>query len=628
MKIKIKELRIRNFRSYKTADINLSDNCVLIGANNVGKTTLLRAVQVAFTRGIRVGSDDIFIMDGESLPKDREAIIDVLIVPTDDQKKEVAEFDDQWFEHFGELRGENPNDLSQFFAMRTIIAFNYIKEEYEIEKKALIEWPKSEEVESYTNYNRNRITDRVLQAIPIFYMDAKRDIAAEMKDRYSYWGKLVRDVGLNEQEIKDIEAVLDDINNTIIERSSVLKHLIENLSKVSKTVSTSKESIKVNPVSRKIKDLNRGIDITFKDQGSESFPISNHGMGTRSWITFLTLVAYIEWINKQMKNEETPYHSLILLEEPEAHLHPQAQRKIFNQINGIAGQKIVSSHSPMIVGQVDIDNIRHISKEGATSKIDFINTSELSDVDLRKIRQEILKTRGDLLFANAIILCEGETEEQVLPSFFKEYFGIETFEVGINVISVGGKGKYKPFIRIAKDLNIKFYILSDGEDDTIKKVKKDAKNVFGEEKVINVLKNIKFLPNGCDFEKYLIEEKYDIELDIAMKEILGEDYLANHIQRKDGTKKDRKPSSEICRTCNQNIYEDIFRDYKGEDGEKKALLDCIHDNKTAYSSIIAEVIIENREEGKIPRVISDLFKEINNDLKIIDIAKDLEEVTV
>lgn len=627
MGIKIKELRIRNFRSYKSADIDLSDNCVLIGANNVGKTTLLRAIQVAFTRGIRVGSEDIFIMDGESLSKDRKAIIDLLIVPTDDEKKETIEFDDQWFEHLGELRSENPDDLSQFFAMRVIIAFNHIKKEYVIEKKALIEWPKSEDVESYINYNRNRITDRVLQSIPIFYMDAKRDIATEMKDRYSYWGRLVRDVGLNEQEIKEIETVLDDINNTIIERSSVLKHLTKNLSKVSKTVSTSEESIKVNPVSRKIKDLNRGIDITFKDQDSESFPISNHGMGTRSWITFLTLVAYIEWINKQMKSDETPYHPLILLEEPEAHLHPQAQRKIFNQINGITGQKIVSSHSPMIVGQVGIDNIRHISKDGATSKIDFINTSELTEVDIRKIRQEIFKTRGDLLFANAIILCEGETEEQALPSFFKEYFGIETFEVGINVISVGGKGKYKPFIRIAKDLDIKFYILSDGEEDTINKVEKDVKTIFGEE-VISVLKNINFLPNGCDFERYLIEEKYDIELDIAMKEILGEDYLENHIQRKDGTKKDRKPSSERCSSCNQKIYEDIFRDYRGEDGEKEALLDCIHANKTAYSSIIAEVIINNRTEEKIPTVISNLFKEINDDLKIIDVAKDFEEVTL
>ncbi|WP_010170112.1 ATP-dependent nuclease [Bacillus coahuilensis] len=475
MGIRIKELRIRNFRSYKSADIDLSDNCVLIGANNVGKTTLLQAIQVAFVRGTRVGSDDIYINNGESLPKDRKAIIDLLIVPTDEQNNEVMEFEDKWFEHFGDLRSENPTDLGQFFAMRTVIAFDIVKGEYQVEKKALIEWPKTEEVESYSKYNRNRITDRVLQSIPIFYMDAKRDIASEMKDRYSYWGKLVKDVGLDEGEIEKIEGVLDEINDTIIERSSVLNHLTKYLSKISKTVNTKEESIKINPVSRKIRDLNRGIDITFKDQDSESFPISNHGMGTRSWITFLTLVAYIAWKNKQMKDEEIPYHPLILLEEPEAHLHPQAQRKIFNQINGIAGQKIVSTHSPMIVGQVDIDDIRHISKEEGMSKINYVDTTELDYEEIRKIRQEIFKTRGDLLFANAIILCEGETEEQALPVFFKEYFECETFEAGINVISVGGKGKYKPFLRIAKDFNINFYLLSDGEKETIKKVQKGYK---------------------------------------------------------------------------------------------------------------------------------------------------------
>lgn len=48
-----------------------------------------------------------------------------------------------------------------------------------------------------------------------------------------------------------------------------------------------------------------------------------------------------------------------------------------------------------------------------------INTSELEPSDIRKIKREVINTRGDLLFANAIILCEGETEEQSLPVFLR-----------------------------------------------------------------------------------------------------------------------------------------------------------------------------------------------------------------
>lgn len=621
MGISIKEVRIRNFKSYKSADISLSNNCVLIGANNVGKTSLLQALEVAFVRGIRVNDEHIFVSLDEILPKSRKAIIDILIVPTDEHNQEVQEFNEEWFEHFGELRSEDKDTMVQFFAMRTIIAFNPTKGEYEIEKKALIEWPRSERLENYTDYKRTRITEKVLQSMPLFYMDAKRDIAIEMKDRNSYWGRLVRDVGLESDEIETIETTLDQINNHIIDRSPILKHLTDNLSKISRTVNSDEASIKINPVSRKIRDLNRGIDLTFKDEHSERFPISNHGMGTRSWITFLTVVAYISWRIEQMDNDEMPYHPIVLLEEPEAHLHPQAQRKIFNQINSLSGQKIVSTHSPMIVGQVEIEDIRHISKVEGSSSINAINTAFLEEQEIRKIKHEILKSRGDLLFANAILLCEGETEEQALPRFFSEYFGCESFEAGINIISVGGYGKYKPFLRIAKDLNIRVYLLSDGERDAIRKVTRDIKSVYGQETVVEELKSIKFLPNENDFEKYLINDGYEEELFKAMAEILDNNFLDEFISTRDQKPRGRNRTDDKCDTCGQFIYETTLRDYSSDEGRTEALLDCIHEHKTAYSSIIADIIINAREEKKIPTIVEELFSEINNDLKILSEEK-------
>ncbi|MCP1132400.1 AAA family ATPase [Paenibacillus polysaccharolyticus] len=613
MGVRIKEVRIRNFRSLESVDISFTDNCILIGANNAGKTSFLQAIQIAFAGSRKINGEDIFIKTGELLPMDRKAIIDVLITPTDENDNEVAEFDDVWLEHFGELRSEKVTDLSQFVAIRTIIVFDKVRGEYEIVRKGLIDWPDDENIESYIEYKQIRITERLLQAIPIFYMDAKRDISAEMKDKSSYWGKLVTDVGLNVEEIGEIEEVLDRINNDIINRSSVLKHLVKNLSEIAVTIDSGDESIKINPVSRRIRDLNRGIDITFKDKDAESFPISNHGMGTRSWITFLTLVAYVTWKITQMKDDKIPYHPLILLEEPESHLHPQAQRQIFKQMNSMIGQKIISTHSPMIVGQAEIKDVIHLSKHQGRSKISTMDVTELEEQDLRKIKQEIFKTRGDLLFARAILLCEGETEEQALPIFFKEFFGCESFEAGVNIVSVGGKGKYKPFLRIAKSFNINFYILSDGEEDTIRKVKKDVREVFEESGPVD---NIKYLNDGYDFESYLLNEGYSEELNIAMKQILGDDYLQNYIAKKDNTIRGRLKTDAICSGCGQNVYEDIYRQYAGEEGVNQALLDCIHNNKTAYSSIIADIIVNNNVENKIPKIINDLFNVMEQSLKI------------
>lgn len=626
--VRIKEIRIRNYRSYKSEDITFSEsnNCVLIGANNVGKTTLLQALQLVFLRGIRVIDEDIYVEPNEVLPKSRQAIIDVLLVPTEKNEDGVYEFDEKWFEHLGELRSEDTMSLDQFFAMRALISFHPLKGEYDVEKKALKEWPASEAVESYKDYKKNRVTEKVLQALPVFYMDAKRDIAIEMKDRNSYWGRLVRDVGLDSNEIEDIESTLDRINDEIIHKSPILKHLTDNLSKISRTVNTEGSSIKINPVSRKIRDLNRGIDLTFKDEFSERFPISNHGMGTRSWVTFLTVVAYISWRINEMREEEVPYHPIILLEEPEAHLHPHAQRKIFHQINALSGQKIVSTHSPMIVGQVDMNDIRHVSKVRGRSSINSINVAELSGEEIRKIKLEIFKSRGDLLFANAMVLCEGETEEQALPIFFREYFGCEAFEEGINIIGVGGSGKkYKPFLRIAKDLKIKVYVFSDGEENTIRDLRKVINEVYGEEEGQGIFSSVKFLPDGNDFEKYLMAVGYGEEVFKAMTEIKGKGFLESHILAKDKTILKSKPTKEICKTCNQHIFKRTLRDYSDDAGRTQALIDCIHDNKTAYSSIIADVIISNREEGKIPPMIEELFMDLNDDLKIL--SQERQEVS-
>lgn len=616
MGISIKEVRIRNYRSLKSVDVDLNTICLLIGQNNVGKTSFLSAINLALAGSRYVSSEDIYIDEGESLPKDRIAIIDLLIRPVNESNEIVDSFDDYWFEHFGDLKSEYPGTLEDFVAFRAIISLNKLKGEYEVERRALIEWPETEAVLTYNDYKKNRVSEKVFNSIPVFYMDAQRDIVDEMKDKKSYFGKMVSDIGLNDDEIKQIEDTLDDINSRIIDRSVVLKHLSKKLKKISNAVSTSEESIKINPVSRKIRDLNRGIDISFQDNNSESFPISNHGMGTRSWITFLTLTAYITWKIDVMNEEKEPYHPVVLIEEPESHLHPQAQRHILNQIDDLSGQKIISSHSPIIAGQVKIADIRQVSKQDGTSKIKKVNTEELSEEDIRKIKREVINTRGDLLFSNAMVLCEGETEEQVLPVFFKEYFGRECFEYGINIVGIGGSGKYLPFLRISKDLDIDYFIFSDGEERTIKKIEKDIKKVFSASIDITILENIVFLDDECDFEEYLIKDGYTEELLNIVGKAKGNKHLESYINDNHNQPKKPERTKEICPECKQNIFKSGVKDYLGDKGFNNALLDCLHNMKTEYSSSIAFEIIENRSENIIPSKIITLFESIEKKFEI------------
>jgi len=85
MKILIDKIRIKNFRSLKYVDISLEPITLLVGVNNSGKTSFLRALNLALGIERRIVSqEDLFIdKNGNKLVK-KEIIIDIQIVPVNE----------------------------------------------------------------------------------------------------------------------------------------------------------------------------------------------------------------------------------------------------------------------------------------------------------------------------------------------------------------------------------------------------------------------------------------------------------------------------------------------------------------------------------------------------------------
>lgn len=87
-------------------------------------------------------------------------------------------------------------------------------------------------------------------------------------------------------------------------------------------------------------------------------------MGTRSWASMLAERAFIDLMKELHDEEAEPYHPIIAAEEPEAHLHPNAQRSLFSQLLDSGGQALVSTHSPYLAAMCSLPDLRSLSARG------------------------------------------------------------------------------------------------------------------------------------------------------------------------------------------------------------------------------------------------------------------------
>jgi putative ATP-dependent endonuclease of OLD family len=631
MSILIDKIRIKNFRALKDIEVNLKPITILVGANNAGKTTFLRALNsvLGISRN-QINQDDLFI-DKDGKQASKEIIIDIRIVPIDENGNRINDFDNKWASKLGGT-DKTFDTTGEFFAFRSIYNFG-IEDTPSIIYKQFSDWENEQLSE-----NDFKTINQIRNNVKMYFIDAQRDILEDSKQRTSFFGKLVSNLDYGEN-IENLKSQIENLNKSAIENSEVLKHLKEELKQLNQTTQTKGEGVTLNPFPKKISDLHKGMKVYFQDNNSDAFSMENHGMGTRSWASIITAGAFTSWQTKQIdekieRGEETDLlFPIFALEEPEAHLHPNAQRTLYKQLKEFKGQKIVSTHSPYIAGQADLEELRHFYKDGDASvvseilfdyddrkkikefernievegktpeaykkfKITELKTTanqKLSESDKKDLVREIFLNKGELLYSKALLLFEGPTEEIALPIFYEKYFGRKPFEDGITFVGVGGKKNYSPFLKFAKFLKIPIFILSDGDDNTEVEVKNQIKSVYSQINEIPLF----ILPNNSDFEKFLLESGYESEINEAIDFVNSEsNYIESYIQKLNGQKK--KGGG--------------IRNYTSINGRKDAILDCMGENKTEFAYDIAIKIIES--EKKLPPILNELFDKIAESLNL------------
>jgi predicted ATP-dependent endonuclease of OLD family len=219
----------------------------------------------------------------------------------------------------------------------------------------------------------------------------------------------------------------------------------------------------------------------FTDLDNFSLPEKYNGLGYKNliFIVFKLISFRDQWLSlgkaqKRRGPEDLaiePIH-LVLVEEPEAHLHAQVQqvfiRKAYDVLRlgvnkKLITQMVVSTHSSYIAHEAGFEKLRYFKRKPAVG-INQVATAEVVDLstvfknkskktndvtDTAKFVARYLKTiHCDLFFANGIIMVEGAAERMLIPHFIREHYKDSLNQNYISILEVGGAHaqKFKPLI--------------------------------------------------------------------------------------------------------------------------------------------------------------------------------------
>jgi putative ATP-dependent endonuclease of OLD family len=154
--------------------------------------------------------------------------------------------------------------------------------------------------------------------------------------------------------------------------------------------------------------------------------------------------------------EEQDDFPMLLIEEPEAHLHPQLQMKFLKAIrDGFGGagkpalQSILTTHSPNLASKTDLESLIIMSR-GKTFPLRK-GLTELDNDDYVFLEKFLDVTKANLFFAKGVIIVEGDGENILLPTIAK-LLGRPLDDYGISIVNVGSTA-FARYANIFKRLN-------------------------------------------------------------------------------------------------------------------------------------------------------------------------------
>ena len=483
--MRIRQVKIENFRGVKYTSLLLANHGVLVGDNNVGKSTVLEAIDLVLgperlSRQSAIDEHDFYAgvyLDEHKVP----VLINVEVILTDlsaEQKRRFVSHLEYWDSTTNQLIEGPPEAIdgqSVVAALRIGLKAGYDADEDNFDARTSFMWPIGEngELDPFRTQDKRQCGFLFLRTL----RTGSRALSLErgslldillrlMGKRLDMWEGLLN-------QLRQLQ--IGEVGNTAV--VDVLNQIQASIRKFVPAEWSANPQLRVSELTRETlrKVLSVFIETGTINGAGEPFsaPFHHQGTGTLNMLV-LALLSMIAEAKKDV---------IFAMEEPEIAIPPHTQRRVVSAIRKMSSQSLFTSHSPYVLEEFDRGEIVILRRnDGMMTQ----STAALpSTVKLKAYRSELRMRFCECLLARRVLIVEGRTEYDAMTACARTLHEhaattYTTLEAqGIAVIDAQGDNQVAPLGRFFKDMGKDVYAVFDKQTpDNLAFIKAEIDHAF------------------------------------------------------------------------------------------------------------------------------------------------------
>lgn len=465
--MKIDYVELKQYRNFADAHINLANNSLVIGSNDVGKTNMIHALRLLLDKSISEADIEPSTLDFHCAHDGTQADYFFIRVAFSEVTQDAV---------LSQLKGLVSATGHFFLEFRATRADH----SYEI-------------VAGHDLYAMEVIPSRFyLKYLHLKYIHSQRDLVRYIRSEKRHLLRLAQtarsqaEADVDTQQLQALNELLESVNDGVK---------------------------KLHYVAEATKDLNDELRALSHHHAGYNVSLDTGAIGIQQFIEQLELGASTNgsrvmlggdgrnnqillalWKAKSvLEHDQSSEVVIYCIEEPEAHLHPHQQRKLASYlISALPGQTIVTSHSPQIAASYRPDSVVRLMRDNGASRAASQGCSEFIESAWTGLGYRISILPAEAFFASAVMLVEGPSE-MLFYSALARANGFDLDHHNISLLSVDGVA-FEVYKRVLTALEIPWAMRTDNDISNIRLGSQGAQVVMRQVAGINRALSLAGLP--------------------------------------------------------------------------------------------------------------------------------------